>query len=563
MATAGDDRGPGGGPSALYRWYRDTADRHPDAPAMTFIEEGGRSSRSYTFGELFETVEELGRRLRARELGRSAPVGVLLASQHDQVLHYLAALEAGTVPAILTPPNRKLNREYYLETMSTVLRRCGFGAVVVDIDGIDLPSRGLAPFTFEELPAPAAGAGVVGAPLDASFMQFSSGTTGIKRGVLVTDEAVTAQLRTYADALGVTTDDRIVSWLPLYHDMGFIACLNMPLALGVHTVMIDPIEWVTDPAIYLRAVARHGGTLSWHPNFAYAFMAQRVRDRELDGVDLSSLRALVNCSEPVTQESQQLFLDRFAGHGLSDDVFTGCYAMAETTFALTHGSSAAPGYLDERGPVGGVRAREGARFVSVGRPLPGVELAVVEPDRHEPLPDGTVGELWVRSPFNFSGYFNEPDATSRAFVDGWYRTGDLGYRKGEHYYVAGRLKDVLIVGGVNVFPQDIEDLVSSVDGVQSGRVSAFSTFDPRVQTERIVILAEPSGTTPVDRPQLVQEIRQHVLASFQIANFELHLVEPGWLVKSSSGKMARGANRDKWLEERDASGTASRSPSRR
>jgi fatty-acyl-CoA synthase len=555
MGSPGTDADPrSADTSALYRWYRETAERHPDAPAMTFVEQAGRSSRSYTFAELYERVEELGRRLRELEIGRSAPLGILVASQHDQVLHYLAAQDAGTVPAILTPPNRKLNREYYLETMSAVLRRCGFGAVVLDVDGVDLSSRGLTPFSFDELPAPSVDEPVGGPPLDASFMQFSSGTTGIKRGVLVTDDAVTAQLRTYADALRVTTDDRIVSWLPLYHDMGFIACLNMPLALGVHTVMIDPIEWVTDPAIYLRAVTDHGGTLSWHPNFAYAFMAQRVRDRELDGVELSSLRALVNCSEPVTHESQQLFLDRFADRGLSGGVFTGCYAMAETTFALTHGTAADRGYLDDDGPSEGAQAREDGRYVSVGRPLPGVELEVIDPADHERLPDGTVGELWVRSPFDFTGYFNDPDSTSRAFVDGWYRTGDLGYRRGKQFYVVGRLKDVLIVGGVNVFPGDVEELVSSVDGVQPGRVSAFSTFDPRVQTERIVILAESSEVVTSDRSQFVQVIRQHVLASFQIANFELHLVEPGWLVKSSSGKVARGANRDKWLGERGGSG---------
>jgi fatty-acyl-CoA synthase len=545
--------------STLYRWYRDVADRAPDRPAMTFVEQGGRSSISYTFRELYDRVEPLAQRLRELDLGRAAPLGILVQSQHDQVLHYLAALDAGTVPAILTPPNRKLNREYYRETMSTVLRRCGFGAVVTGIDGIDLPTRELAPFTFDDVASGSGpGPAVTGPPLDASFMQFSSGTTGIKRGVLVTDEAVIAQLRTYADALGVTPDDRIVSWLPLYHDMGFIACLNMPLALGVHTIMIDPIEWVTDPAIYLRAVAQHGGTISWHPNFAYAFMAQRVRDRELDGVELSSLRALVNCSEPVTNDSQQLFLERFRDRGLSGEVFAGCYAMAETTFALTHGSAVDDGYVDEVGPTRGARAGDRSSYVSVGRPLQGVDLAVVDPEDQQPLPEGTVGELWVRSPFNFSGYFNDPDSTDRAFVDGWYRTGDLGYRRGDEFYVAGRLKDVLIVGGVNVFPQDIEDLVSDVDGVQSGRVSAFSTFDERVQTERIVILAEtPEGVVP-DRSGLTQQIRQHVLASFQIANFELHLVEPGWLVKSSSGKMARGANRDKWLQERGAATSVAR-----
>jgi fatty-acyl-CoA synthase len=519
---------------------------------MTFVEDGGRQTITYTFGELFTRVDELSAALRERGVGRFAPLGLLLQSQEHQVLHYLAALDAGTVPAILTPPNRKLNKEYYQHTMSAVLERCGFEAVVLGIDGVDVPTRALSPFEFDDVATARASAldGTVGGePLDASFMQFSSGTTGIKRGVLVHDEAVIAQLETYAHALGLHAGDRILSWLPLYHDMGFIACLNMPLAFGVHTIMIDPIDWVTNPLTYLRAVGEYGATLSWHPNFAYAFMAKRVRDRDLEGLDLSSLRALVNCSEPVTHDSQQAFLERYAGHGLTPDVFTGCYAMAETTFALTHGASDDPAYLDREGPVEGARAPGGPGYVSVGRPLPGVELKIVDPDDGRELPDTSVGEIWVRSPFNFAGYFNDAEATDRAFVDGWYRTGDLGYTRDGALYVAGRLKDVLIVGGVNVFPQDLEDMVSGFDGIQAGRASAFSTFDARVQTERIVIVAETTTSEDDDRRLLLQEIRQRLLAGFQIANFELHLVEPGWLVKSTSGKVARSANREKWLAE--------------
>ena len=534
--------------SELYRWYRRTAADRSDAPAMTFVQDGGRRSVTYTFAELFARVDELGARLRELDLGRSAPLGLLMPSQEDQVLHYLAALDANTVPAVLTPPNRKLNREYYEQTMSAVLRRCGFTAVVNGLEGFQLPTDAVEPFTFRVLGRAEDRKGAKGHPLDASFMQFSSGTTGIKRGVLVSDDAVIAQLWTYAQALQLGAEDRILSWLPLYHDMGFIACLNMPLAFGVHTIMIDPIDWVTNPTIYLRAVGEHRATLSWHPNFAFSFMAQRFRDHDLEGLDLSSLRGLINCSEPVTHDSQQSFLDRFAEAGLETDVFKGCYAMAETTFALTHGEPTDPAYRDLVGPQEGVRTAGTDGFVSVGRPLPGVELKVVDPQDQVSLPDGVVGELWVRSPFTFTGYFNDPDSTARVFVDDWYRTGDLGYSRDGAYYIAGRLKDVLIVGGVNVFPQDLEDLVSGFEGIQSGRVSAFSVFDPRVQTERVVILAESTFGHGDKRRQLIQGIRQQILAAFQIANFELELVEPGTLVKSTSGKMARSANRDRWID---------------
>jgi fatty-acyl-CoA synthase len=535
---------------SLYRRFRQVAERRPTSPAMTFLTDSGRTTRTYSFEELFSRVDELAERLRKLDLGRANPLGILVPTQEGQVLHYLAALDAGTVPAILTPPNRKLNRSYYQETMAEVLRRCGFEAVVLGTEDFDIPTRALAPLTFETIqPAPPPAAPEAPEPLEASFMQFSSGTTGIKRGVLVSDDSVLAQLDVYAGALHLNDDDCLLSWLPLYHDMGFIACLNMPLAHGQHSVMIDPIEWVTNPAIYLRAVSTYRGTLSWHPNFAYAFMAQRVRDREIGGLDLSTLRGLVNCSEPVTDVSQRAFLERYTQYGLAPEVFKGCYAMAETTFALTHGTSTDPNYLDDVGPSSGARPVNGA-FVSVGSALPGVEIRIVDPNSHGDLPDGDVGELWVRSPFNFTGYFNDHAATERAFVDGWYRTGDLGYRRESAYYIAGRLKDVLIVAGVNVFPQDIEDMVSGFDGIQSGRVSAFSVFDPRLQTERIVVVAERAEALGDDPDELTPPIRQKLLAAFQIANFELETVEPGWLVKSTSGKMARSANRQKWLDSR-------------
>lgn len=533
----------------LNRLLSATATERRQAEAITFVRKGGRAT--YTYEGLFERVEELAKRLGAHYDDEAAPLALLLVSQEDQVLHYLASLSAGVVPAILTPPNRKLNREYYAQTMSEVLRRCRFGGIVTDVEGLDFEGLQVKPYSLE-VKADVRSSHRVEANLDpainASFMQFSSGTTGIKKGVLVDDEAVTAQLRTYSTALKLSEEDCIVSWLPLYHDMGFIACLNMPLAYGVHTVMIDPIDWVTDPALYLQVVSDYHGTLSWHPNFAYAFMAHRVRDRAIENVDLSSLRALVNCSEPVTLDSQQAFADRFRSRGLSENVFKGCYAMAETTFALTHGEPNDPMYLDPIGPSEPGRTPGQSTYVSVGHPLPGVEMKIMDSASQMELSERELGEIWVRSPFNFSSYFNDEAATSQAFVDDWYRTGDLGYRVGSAFFVVGRAKDLLIVAGVNVFPQEIEETVSQVDGVYRGRVSAFAVFDESLQTERVVVLAESDRHDDMERRRVIQEIRQRILAAFQIGNFDVSLVSRQWLVKSTSGKMARSANREKWLD---------------
>jgi fatty-acyl-CoA synthase len=516
--------------------FRATTAEHRRDPAITFLD-ARLDGVTYTFEALFSKVDAMASACSAAGVDPGSLVGVLLGGQEEQVLHYLALLRAGAVPAILTPPNRKLHPEYYAETMSKVLDRGRFASIVTDADLTSLATLRRRPFSFEPWTDRPTAVDTVEIPDDISFLQFSSGTTGIKRGVLVQDEAVLAQLAEYGKAIGLEDDDRIVSWLPLYHDMGFIACLNLPLAHGVHTMLMDPIDWVANPSLLLRAISEHGGTLSWNPNFAYSFIAQRCRDSDVADVRLSSLRGLVNCSEPVSHESQERFRERFSTHGLPGDVFMGCYAMAESTFALTHGRESDPGYLDTAGP-GGAR-------ISVGRPLAGVDLDIRDQDGAH-LGEREVGEIWVRSPFTFSGYHNDSTATKEAFNGNWYRTGDLGYFANGEWFVIGRAKDVLIVGGVNVYPQDVEAVVGEVAGIQSGRVVAFSWFDERIQTERVVILAE-SGIEGATARSVVIEARQRVLAAVQLANFDVQLVPRGSLIKSSSGKIARRANQERWL----------------
>lgn len=498
----------------------------------------------YSFSWLFERVDELAARLDRLGQPPGSTVGILVHSQESQLLHYLAALSCGVVPAILTPPNRKLDREYYARTMASVLEYCRFAVVITDFAGIQTTSMIVEPGSLRVLQRsrrPTEAARVHGA-----FLQFSSGTTGIKRGVLVSAQAATAQIDVYARAIGLNQDDQILGWLPLYHDMGFMTSVNMALAAGVHSLMIQPLDWVADPGMYLRAASMHRATLGWHPNFAFSLMAERARHADLQDLDLSCFRGLVNCSEPVTFTSQERFRSRFSRCGLRNHVFWGCYAMAETTFALTHGTCHDDGYVDEIGARDRPLQHDGAPFVSVGRPLPGVELRVTDAVNRT-CGERTVGELQVRCPFLFSGYYNNPEATRDAFSNGWYKTGDLGYLAGDNYYVCGRTKDLIITGGVNLYANDIEELASRVQGVHPGRVVAFATFDREVQSERVIVLAEADGEGS-DHASIAIDIRSALAAAFQITAFEVHLVPAGWLVKSSAGKMARRATREKWNE---------------
>lgn len=521
----------------LFELLRVGATGREQALAMSFVRPDG-AVRGYSYGELFDTAEQFGARLPA-SLG-GGPIGILVDSQEQQVLHYLAVLAAGRIPAILSVANRKMDPDYHARTMNSMLRHIRFDALISDIDGVqETTGPVLAPGT---LAVRAGGDRAVSrehAVDGVAFVQFSSGSTGMKKGVPIGAAAVAAQLSAYGAAISLDPSDVIVSWLPLYHDMGFITALHLPLRFGAHTVMIHPVDWVTKPGLWFAFATAYRGTLSWHPNFAYQFMTDRVR--EIFDYDLSSMRGLANCSEPATYRAQVGFARAFAPAGLQPDVFMGCYAMAETTFAVTHGADTSRDGLDFTGP---------ARGPSVPKPVPSVGRAIEGADIIVEGPDGQIaaerelGELVVRAPYVASGYFANPEESAASFRDGRYHTGDLGYRVNDRIYVTGRRKDLIIVAGHNIHPGDVEELVSAEPGVRPGRVVAFSVYDHPTQTERVIILLEPAGGR---REVSVATIRRHLVSALGIANFEVHVVARGWLVKSSSGKMARLVSRDKWL----------------
>jgi len=526
---------------------------HPDdAPAFTFVRSGG-AAVTYTREALRAAVAELSEQLNvvAGDVGRGRVTAVLSTSQEQQVLWYLGCLATGLTPALLTPFNRKLNADSFASSARSVMQKVRPAVVIVGSDG------GLEQFvegSDDYCPAVVdAGTGGVRRQRsgeartlssDPAFVQFSSGTTGVKKAVCIGSEAAIWQLDAYARALRFgavhgNDADVVVSWLPLYHDMGFVTALHMPLAFGVHSVMLSPTEWVADPASYLRAVSDHAGTVGWHPNFAFAFMAKRIKDDDLADVRLESIRHLVNCSEPVTHKSQEVFVRRFAEHGLRPDVMTGCYAMAETTFAITHGIDSHSSGLDEVGPSGGGPGmrRPG---VSVGKALEGVRVELRSVDG-KPVEDGVIAHVWVQSPSLASGYLDDEE-TKRAFSGGWYDTGDLGYARDGELYICGRSKDLIIVAGHNVFPEDIESIVGETHGVKDGRVVAFAQFDERLQTSRVVVLAESDTGASVNFTAALKRLSEEL----QVDGARIEVVPPGTVRKSSSGKPARAETADAW-----------------
>jgi fatty-acyl-CoA synthase len=392
-------------------------------------------------------------------------------------------------------------------------------------------------------------------PEDTVLLQHSSGTTGLQKGVALSHAAVFNQLESYAAALRLNAEDVVVSWLPLYHDMGLIAGFLMPVLEGIPLVLMSPFDWVRAPYRLLQAVSKYRGTLSWLPNFAYNFCAQKIRDRDLAGVDLSSWRAISNCSEPMVWRSHQMFLERFQSFGLRPAALTTCYAMAENVFAVTQGGIEGPvtvdevdqrSYLVDRIARPAVDSQLVIKMLSCGRPIAHTQVRVLD-EKHGELPERQVGEIALLSNCMLSEYYRRADITAKAFHSGWYLTGDLGYMADGEVYVTGRKKDLIIVGGKNIYPQDLESLASEVAGIHPGRVAAFGVFNEDSGTEDVVIVAEVENEA-VDREILANEVRQRVTRGSDIALRTVQLVERGWLLKTSSGKVARSANREKYLK---------------
>jgi len=377
--------------------------------------------------------------------------------------------------------------------------------------------------------------------------------------VALAHNAVLNQVASYSDAIALTEHDVVVSWLPLYHDMGLIAGFLLPLLQGIPLVLMSPFDWVRHPSMLFQAISHYQGTLCWLPNFAYNHCTRRIRQGDLDGLSLASMRAFINCSEPVVHQSQQAFYERFQPLGLRDSMLAVSYAMAENTFAVTQSRLEQPPRLDivdraavqthSRAEPINADAPNAQVNVSCGPAIAGTEIVVLGTEGN-PVPERGIGEIAIRSSYMLSEYYKRPDLKEDLFVNGRLLTGDLGYMVDGEVYITGRKKDLMIVAGKNVYPQDIESIVNGVKDINPGRAVVFGLYDERDGTEVIAIVAESDHDSAEDVQQLKRAIRQAIAAQSTVTATYVDIVAPQWIIKTSSGKLARSANRDKWLEER-------------
>lgn len=537
-----------------------------DHTVCSFVQ-GDGSQQDVSGSELAGRAMAFAAAFGANDSARASVVAI--SAYHGLDLHaaFVGALWAGHTPTMIAPPSPRMEPQRYAQGFRGMLGAIRPAMIVVDEATLErLASAQLDAatdaavgrmITAERVQA-AGEVAVQSRSLDAmAVLQHSSGTTGLQKGVALTSRQVLAHNRAYLRHLEISSDDVIVSWLPLYHDMGFVACFLMPLLSGIRIVEISPFDWVRSPALLLDAIHRERGTLCWLPNFAFSFLAQQFKpERAAPDLDLSSVRAWINSSEPVVHASFQEFLECFRPYGVTEDRLTASYAMAENVYAVTQSAPGraktlsvdADAFKDHR-----VVAREGEGcriFASNGSVVDGTELCIRTPDGSDRT-DGGVGEILIRGDYLFSGYLERDDLTAAVMTpDGWYRTGDLGFVHEGEVYVTGRSKDLIIIQGRNFYPADFEEVAVGVAGVKPGRAVAFGVADERTGTEGLVILVE--GEEGVDGRRLALAIRKRIAQEFDCTPRDVKAVPDRWLIKSTSGKLARSANREKYLSTRPA-----------
>ncbi len=463
-----------------------------------------------TFGEFRRRARAQARFLSQNGIVAGDRVIILMPQGVAAMTVFVGAMMLGAVPAFLAYPNFKVEPSKYSSGLAGVTANLAARAVVIDEEFPDellghvdlrggselLRAMHIGPADDAEVPARA----IHGDNL--AFIQHSAGTTGLQKGVALTHRAVLTQVSHLARALQIEpATDRIYSWLPLYHDMGLIACFMLPMACHVPVIMQSPLDWVMQPGTMLQVISDYHCTLAWLPNFALQFVPRRTPRERWSKYSLNSVRALINCSEPVRAASMDEFQKCFAAIGLKPGVLQSSYAMAESVFAVTQSDIIRPAgpprlWVDSQQfraqhvavPVG--ECTPGAiAFVSSGRLLPNHRVRIVA-ESGATLTDGCVGEIHVSSDCLFQGYFHRPDLTAAVLQDGWYQTGDLGFCLEGELYVVGRKKDLMIVGGENLYPQDIEEAAASHPAIHDGRVVALGIYNPNLGTEDIVVVGE-------------------------------------------------------------------------
>lgn len=513
-----------------------------------------------TFGMTLERTRQFAAGYASHGVVKGSVVLVIIEHHEDLMPAFLGAIWLGAIPAFLPYPNPKIHPERYYENLkglidSSLPQVVVTGSPVRDILNRTIPASMHRPnlLVVEDVTA----TGISDEPEphipeDAALIQYSSGSTGLQKGAVLSHRAILAEIAGVGDFFNITEEDSIITWVPLYHDWGLVCVALHALVLGTTYILMSPVDWVKRPVMALEAVDCYYPTIFYQPNFAFNFMTQRIKDQEMTGLDLSSLRLLCNGAEPCFYESHKMFTDRFSKWGLRTDSLGIVYGMAEVTNSVIAAGHHEPIVVDpiDRFILQSEQRAETVeddhpnvqRMLGVGRALRGTEFKIVDDERIE-VPERHVGEVAIRSLAGFHGYYRNTEATKKALdADGWYYTGDMGYRVGAILFITGRKSDMIIVGGVNIYPQDIESIVAEHPAAVAGRIAAIGVDDPELGTQKILLMIESKSTDQAVLNDLAQYARTEVVQRLQVIINEIIHVPYKWLIKTSSGKIARIPN---------------------
>ncbi|HEX3382490.1 MAG TPA: fatty acyl-AMP ligase [Paraburkholderia sp.] len=525
-----------------------------DARGLRFVSAHG-DEHFYSYEALEREARSRASRLAALGLNKGERIALVILDPEAFILSFLGASFAGLVPVPIFPRG-SLNfrtRARYAETVSHIVRSAGARMLLTSdsaretIEDVLAVDTGLERIvTVEALVAgepPACELPTV-QPDDLCFLQYTSGSTSLPKGVMVTHRNLVANARAFLGPRGIDLckQDVYVSWLPLHHDMGLISVLGA-LICDLPSVLLATEAFVRRPGLWMEAITKYGGTISFAPNFAYALAARRTRDADLEGLDLRSLRVAGCGAEPINAQALRQFCARFEPAGFRAEALLPCYGMAEATLAVTFHDHDQPIVTDVvyACALGLGRAIPATRdtglrsieLVGCGHPFPGHELRIVD-ESGRALPERCVGEIVTRGPSITTGYYGQADATASAYRDGWLQTGDLGYLAGDQLFICGRSKDLIVIHGSNHYPQDIEWAVAELPTVQSRGVIAFSVM--RDGDETLVVCAEGK---PAEAAALRRAIAQKVAECAGLQVGHVAIVQAGSLPRTSSGKVQR------------------------
>jgi acyl carrier protein len=536
------------------------AEAHPDRTHAILLGEGGEE-QPLTYGQLRAEARRIAAGLIGRGLRPAETVALMLPTGRAYLTAFFGILYAGAIPVPIYPPLRPSRIEEHLRRQARVLENASVRILVTVPEAKPLGwlLRSLVPgirevATVPDLVAdrPFAEAPPCG-PDAIALLQYTSGSTGDPKGVVLTHGNLLANIR----AMGVVTEARpedvLVSWLPLYHDMGLIGAWLGSLVHGATLILLSPLAFLRRPASWLEAIHRYRGTISAGPNFAFELCLRKISDEEASRLDLGSLRWLFNGAEPVMADTLRRFLERFSRCGLRPEAVAPVYGLAECSVGLAFPPRPRPPKVDRilREPLSregrAVPAPEGdpnaIEIVCCGVPLPGHQVRIVDTGGRE-VGERIQGRLQFKGPSATSGYYRNPEATSRLKDGDWLDSGDLAYVAEGEIYVTGRLKDVILRAGRNLYPQEIEDAVGALPGVRKGCVAAIGSPDPRTGTERLVLLVEANAQNPETLDSLRARIREVAARVAGDPPDEIRFVPHRTILKTSSGKIRRAACRE-------------------